>query len=349
MRPAGLVRNPAAGFGEGMRILVLGGTAFLGRTVAEEAVRRGHDVTCACRGRSGPVADGARLVVWDREQAPPEELVTARYDAVVDVSRTPSHVRRAVTVLTDAHWLFVSTGNVYRTHDVIGGTPQSLPLLDTVTNDEEPSADPDAYGAMKVACEQLVTEGTASSMVVRAGLIVGPGDPSGRFAYWPARFDEALRDGGEVLAPESSDDPVQLIDVRDLAAWVADSAEARRTGVFDGTSPPMSRRDFLAEVGRGVGADPQLTWLPRGFLVEQKVAEWAGPRSVPLWIADPDWRGFMAHDVTASVEAGLAPRPVSETARDTLAWLRDHADAPVTGLTREEETAVLANWHTLRR
>lgn len=331
-----------------MRILVLGGTAFLGRAVVDEALRRGHEVTCACRGQSGPVADGARLVVWDREEEPPAELETS-YDAVVDVSRTPSHVRRAVAALPDPHWVFVSTGNVYRRHDLVGAKADEIPLLDPLTTDEDPSSDPDAYGAMKVACEEMVTAGTSSSTIIRAGLIVGPGDGSGRFTYWPARLAEAARDGGEVLAPESPDDPVQCIDVRDLATWIVDLAEQRRTGIFDGTCPPIPRRDFLAGVAQGVGYDGDITWLPRDFLADQKVEEWAGPRSVPLWISDPEWQGFMAHDVTPSLEAGLTIRPPEETARDTLAWLEQTPDASVTGLTREEERAVLDAWHTLQR
>ncbi len=323
-----------------MRILVLGGTAFLSRTVAEEALRRGHDVTCACRGVSGPLAEGTSLVTWDRSEEAPAELAGAAYDAVVDVSRTPSHVRRAVAALPDPHWIFVSTGNVYRDHSARGATADRLPLLDPVTTDEDPTSSPDAYGAMKVACEQLVLDGTRSAMVVRAGLIVGPGDPSGRFAYWPQR----LADGGEVLAPESPDDAVQCVDVRDLASWIVDAAEARTTGLFDGTAPALTRSGFLDEVAAGVGAAPAYTWLPRNFLVEQKVAEWAGPRSVPLWISDPEWQGFMDHDVTPSLEAGLRIRPLAETARDTLAWLRATPDAEVTGLTRSEEAEVLAAW-----
>jgi 2'-hydroxyisoflavone reductase len=323
-----------------MRILVLGGTAFLSRTVAEEAVRRGHDVTCACRGVSGPLAEGASLVVWDRSSEAPEELVEAAYDAVVDVSRTPSHVRRAVAALPDPHWVLVSTGNVYRDHGRRGVAAADLPLLDPITTDEDPASSPDAYGGMKVACEQLVREGTRSAMVVRAGLIVGPGDSSGRFAYWPQR----LAAGGEVLAPESPEDPVQWVDVRDLAAWIVDAAEARATGVFDGTGPAVPRRRFLDEVAAGVGASPAYTWLPRDFLVEHEVAEWSGPRSVPLWISDPEWQGFMDHDVTPSLEAGLRIRTLAETARDTLAWLRATPDAAVTGLTLEEEAEVLAAW-----
>lgn len=322
-----------------MKLLVLGGTAFLSRTVAENAVRRGHEVTCACRGRSGPLPDGVRHVPWDRNDPAPADL--GDHDAVVDVSRIPSHVRRAVDVLPDAHWVFVSTCSVYADQSRRGSTADQLPLLEPVFTDEDPMSAPEVYGAMKVACEQVVTAAASSAMVVRAGLIVGPGDPSGRFSYWPNR----IAAGGEVLAPESPDDPVQLVDVRDLAQWLVDSAEARRTGVFDGISEPFARRDLLAQVAAGTGADVTFTWVPRDFLVEHEVAEWAGPRSLPLWLSDPEWDGFLAHDTSPAMAAGLRIRPVAESARDTLAWLRATPDAEVTGLTPQEEAGLLAAWH----
>ena len=123
----------------GMRILVLGGTVFLSRAVAEAAVARGHDVTCAARGVSGTVPDGATLVPWDRADAVPAELTWAPFDAVVDVSRIPSHVRRAVAAFPDAHWTFVSTVNVYADTATVGGTPATLPLLDPIETDEDPA------------------------------------------------------------------------------------------------------------------------------------------------------------------------------------------------------------------
>ncbi|UUZ61303.1 hypothetical protein [Nocardioides sp. B-3] len=138
------------------------------------------------------------------------------WDAVVDVSRTPSHVSRAVAAVPDAHWVFVSTINVYADNS----SPAMEPLVDAITDDIDLADDPEAYGPMKVACEQTVLDGTTSSMIVRPGLIVGPDDASGRFSYWPER----LARGGEVLAPGSPDDAVRVIDVRDLAARLLDAA-----------------------------------------------------------------------------------------------------------------------------
>jgi 2'-hydroxyisoflavone reductase len=324
-----------------MRILVLGGTVFLSRAVAEAAVARGHDVTCAARGVSGTVPDGAALVRWDRSESVPPELADTQFDAVVDVSRIPSHVRRAVAAFPDAHWTFVSTINVYSDTATPGGTPATLPLLDPIETDEDPSSGPETYGAMKVACENLVRSGVAAHLVIRPGLIVGPGDPSGRFTYWPARFAEAAKDGLPVLVPEPVDDPVQLVDVRDLAEWIVTAAEQGTTGDFDAVCPPVPRSELLAQVADGAEADPELVPVSPEALAEHEVAQWSGPRSIPFWAGDLVDAGFMAHDVTSSLEAGLKIRPFAETTRDTLAWLRATPDAKVTGLTRDEEQEVL--------
>lgn len=327
-----------------MRILVLGGTVFLSKAVAAEAVRRGHEVDCAARGSSGSVPDGARLVVWDREQPVPADLYGTSYDAVVDVARHPSRVRAAVLAWPGAHWVFVSTVNVYPDESTAGGTPATLALREPLHEDVDLAVDMEAYGPMKVACEQIVQEGATSSMVVRPGLISGPGDPTGRYTYWPARLAD-LVDGGEVLAPGHPDDTVQIIDVRDLAAWVVDGAENRTGGVFDGVGPVARIADLLAASAEGVGSTPTWTWVDQEFLTAQGVDPWAGPDAVPLWLPRPEYDGMLAHDVTPSLEAGLRPRPVAETARDTLAWLRAEPDAAVSGITRDREAELLAAWH----
>lgn len=328
-----------------MKLLVLGGSMFLSRGVAEEAVRRGHDVTAACRGVSGSVPEGVRHVVWDRSAGdPPDELAGAAFDAVVDVARHPSYVRTAVAAWPDAHWTFVSTINVYADDRVPHGTPETLPLHEPIHTDEDPTAAPETYGAMKVSCEQAVLEGAAAALVVRPGLIVGPGDPTGRFSYWPAR----IAHGGEVLAPGDPGDQVQVIDVRDLAGWIVDAAEAGTTGVFDGTSHPMPRAEFLTDMAAALGVEVTFAWVPQEFLAEQGVEPWAGPRALPVWLPLPDYAGLMAHDLTATYAAGLSTRPIGETARDTLAWLQATPDAKVSGLGRGDEAEVLAAWHATR-
>lgn len=324
-----------------MKLLVLGGTVFLSEAVAAEAVARGHEVICACRGESGTVPTGARLVRWDRGAgAPAPTAEIGEVDAVVDVARIPSWVRAGVAAYPRAHWLFVSTVNVYPDDATPGLTPATSTLHEPVLTDEDLASAPEMYGAMKVGCEQLISEGTASSMLVRPGLIAGPGDPSGRFGYWPER----LAEGGETLAGGEPDDLVQVIDVRDLAAWLVTSAERRTTGAYDATSQPVPIGELLAQVTAGVGSDATLTWVPSGFLEEHGVAPWAGPEGLPLWLPRPDHDGMMRRDLTPSYDAGLTTRPVAETARDTLAWLHEQPDAARTGLSREHERTVLAAW-----
>jgi 2'-hydroxyisoflavone reductase len=322
-----------------MRILVLGGSVFLSKATAADAVARGHEVTCVTRGRSGDVPDGARHVVWDRADDLPAELATEEYDAVVDVSRIPSHVRKAVAAWPAAHWVFVSTVNVYRDNE----TPDpntTGPLVEAIEEDRDLAEDPQAYGGMKVACERLVLDGAARSMVIRPGLIVGPGDPSGRYTYWPERLAEP----GPVLGPGSPDDRVQIIDARDIAEWIVRSVESGQTGVFDGVGPVTPVGEIVAATAEGVGASPDVVWTGQEFLTEHEVEPWMGEAALPLWLPRPEYEGMMTHDHYPSYHAGLAVRPVAQTARETLAWLRESPDAPRTGMSREREAEVLDRW-----
>jgi nucleoside-diphosphate-sugar epimerase len=292
-----------------------------------------------------------RHVPWDRHQPVPDELAAVEFDAVVDVARHPSWVRAAVAAFPSAHWVFVSTINVYTDDATPEGGPHNLPLHEPVTEDVDLREDPEAYGPMKVGCEQIVLDCAASAMVVRPGLIVGPHDPTGRFTYWPARMADA-REHPEILMPGSANDSVQVIDVRDLAAWIVGAAEARTTGTFDGTARAMTRAAFtdaVAAAARDLDLlDPTqttFTAVDQEFLAAQEVEPWMGPRSLPVWLPLPEYTGLMAHDVAASYDAGLVTRPLSETARDTILWLQQTPDAVVTGIGREDEAAVLAAWH----
>jgi 2'-hydroxyisoflavone reductase len=326
-----------------MRLLVLGGTRFLSQATAADAVARGHEVTCAARGESGDVPAGARHVVLDRE-APDSSALDGEWDAVVDVARTPSWVADALGALAERvpHWTFVSTISVYAETATPGGSQDTLPVLPPITDDVEQDT-PEAYGASKVACEQYVQARAQEALVVRPGLIVGPGDPSGRFSYWPER----LAEGGAVLAPESPDLPAQVIDVRDLAGWIVTCAENRLTGVYDATGHASNLGVMLEEVSRSVGGDAELVWVDAGFLREHDVDYWAGSRSLPLWLPY-EASGLAAHDVSAAFAAGLTTRPIADTARDTLDWLRSAEDPTRTGLTRAEERDLLDAWMTLR-
>jgi nucleoside-diphosphate-sugar epimerase len=322
-----------------MRLLILGGSQFLGRAIAAHACAAGHNVTCAARGLAGPIASGASFVAVDRDVPNGlEPLARQEFDAVVDVSRHPGQVRRAVAALKrqTGHWTFVSTVSVYADNRTPGQRADTAPLRAPTAAAVEHSSE-ETYGAAKVACEQAVGE---SAFICRAGLIVGPEDPTGRFTYWPAR----LARGGEVLAPGTPEDAVQFIDVRDLAQWIVHAAQVRLTGIYDGIRPTRTRGELLAECAAALGSSCTFTWVDRAFLEAHDVKRWAGPRSLPLWLPLPDFAGFATRDTTLAHNAGLNSRALAETARDTLGWLRA-TNGPVVGLTADEETEVLAAWH----
>jgi 2'-hydroxyisoflavone reductase len=325
-----------------VRILVLGGTVFCSRAVAEAAVARGHDVTCACRGESGTLPAGVRHERLDRSTTPAGAVLDDTYDAVVDVARDPAWVRSSVAATPSAHHVLVSTINVYPDTTTPGGGPTTLGLHEPLHDvPVEGAAESDVYGALKVGCEEALDE-AAGRWVVRPGLIVGPGDTSQRFAWWVRRLVSATP-GEEVLAPGAPDDPVQVVDVRDLAAWIVDGAEQRRTGVHDAVGPVLGRGEALDLLAHGVGADVRWRWVDQGTLLAHDVAPWAGPRSLPLWLPLPEHAGLMAHDPEPARAAGLVTRPLDETAADTAAWLATQPAPPTgEGLTRDEERALLA-------
>lgn len=322
-----------------MRLLILGGSQFLGRAIATDACARGHDVTCAARGLAGPIASGARFIRIDRDA--PDGLTTLanmEFDAVIDVARHPGQVRRAVAALKPqaGHWIFVSTISVYADVATPGQGADSAPLRKATAPDVEFSTEA-TYGAAKRACERAVGD---DAFICRAGLIVGPEDPTGRFSYWPAR----LARGGEVLAPGTPDDPVQFIDVRDLAHWIVHAAGIKLTGIYNGIGPTRTIGNMLADCAAALDASCTFTWVDRAFLEAHDVKRWAGPRSLPLWLPLPDYAGFATRDVTPAHDAGLSSRPFAATARDTLAWLRA-TNGRIDGLTANEERQVLAAWH----
>ncbi|MGC5320838.1 NAD-dependent epimerase/dehydratase family protein [Micromonospora arida] len=336
-----------------MRILILGGTRFLGRATARLAVEQGHEVTCAARGVSGAVPAGARFVAADRDD--PESLVplaAAGFDAVVDVTRQISHARHALDALADhvGHWSFVSTISVYADNTTPGQSAADAPVLPAAPADVDGPVGPDHrwYGECKVSIEELVRErmGVDRSFICRAGLIVGAEDPSDRFPYWVRR----LSADGEVLAPGHPTDRVQFVDVADLAGWLLHAAGTRLGGTYDGSGPAMSRAEMLAGVAAGLGiADPAFTWVDQEFLLSNDVREWSGERALPLWVRLPETAGLMDRDVRAALDAGLTIRPLADTVRATASWMTAHpAAVRQGGLDPADEAAILGKWQAVR-
>ena len=338
-----------------MRLLVLGGTAWLGYRIAATALERGHQVTCLARGRSIP--DGATLVHADRDEPGALDAVARdHWDAVIDVARQPGHVRRAVAALEPVteRYVFVSSCSVYTSQARIGAG-ESEPTFEPL--DADLMASPEDYGRAKVACEQAVLEafGVERSLIARAGLIGGPGDPSGRSTYWPWRFSHPSTASGPVLVPDAPELPTALLDVRDLAAWLVDAADPgrsgpRRSGVMNAMGQPRALPDHLQLVQSLSRHQGRVVAAPEPWLIEHGVAEWSGLRSMPLWLADPSWYGMNARSIDRALAAGLALRPLEQTVRDILTDQSTQAAPPSgAGLTDEDERELLAELDRLTR
>jgi 2'-hydroxyisoflavone reductase len=329
-----------------MRILILGGTAWLGSTVATTAMHHGHRVTCLARGASGEAPAGIRFVRADRDQPDAYAEVSGEdWDAVLDVSRQPGQVASAVAALSDraAGYIFVSSGNVYAGTDS-PGDDESADLVEALDGDVMESMD--TYGEAKVACEERVLAGFGvdRSLIVRSGLIGGPGDITGRSGYWPLRFSEPAADDGSVLVPDVPGMLTQIIDVRDLAEWIVDAAEDGTAGVFNATGVTVPLAEHLAVARSVAGHTGPVVSADASWLAEHDVQPWSGRRSLPLWLPLPDYAGFNARDSSAARAAGLVTRPLSETLADTLRWERRRITVGPrpAGLTDADEVALLA-------
>ena len=327
-----------------MRILILGGTAWLGGEVARTALERGHEVTCLARGRSGAVPAGARLVAADRgDEAAYEQVRQQDWDGVVDVSWQPGFVRSALAALADrtGTWVYVSSGSVYAEHGT-PGSDESTPLLPAHEGD---TAGLEQYGEAKVACERHVRDVAGDRAVIaRAGLIGGPGDHSDRTGYWPLRFAHPATDDGAVLVPDAPDQGTQVIDVRDLARWLVESVERARRGVLNLVGDVRPLGEHLATARGVAGHDGPLVPVSTAWLVEHGVEEWAGERSLPMWLSTPGWEAFGSRSNAAARATGLELRPLAETLRDTLAWELQAGPgrARRAGLSPEDERALIA-------
>ncbi|MBL9075895.1 MAG: NAD-dependent epimerase/dehydratase family protein [Planctomycetes bacterium] len=332
------------------KILVLGGTGFLGPHFVRAALARGHTVTLFNRGKRNPKLFGdLEQLKGDRDAGDLAALQGRTFDAVVDTSAyVPAHVTATAKLFADtaAYYQCISSISVYAGFgERPGSFGEAAPVLEvsdevaaTVTTIRQSFPH---YGAMKARCE-AAAEAAMPGRVgnLRPGLIVGPGDDSDRFTWWPWRIDR----GGSVMAPGDPDAPVQFLDVRDLADWMLHCVEQRTVGVFnaDGFAGPVSMQDLLCACKCATANPVTLTWVDEAFLADNEVGPWM---QMPLWIPR-EARGTV--DNARAIAAGLRFRPIADTVRDTLQWAKtERGGRPFerTGVPAEREAALLAKWH----
>jgi 2'-hydroxyisoflavone reductase len=332
-----------------MKLLILGGTQFVGRHMTQSAIARGHEVTLFNRGNKN-IFPNLETIIGDRDPQigdglrALERAVNAgqTWDAVIDVNGyVPRIVRASGELLKSAakRYVFISSVSVYSDLSKPGADENaSLIELEDVTTEELEGLN---YGGLKVLCERVVQEIFSSrALIVRPGLVVGPHDHTDRFTYWPVRVAR----GGEIIAPDKPETPVQFIDARDLADFTLHATESNTGGTFHATSPVISMGTILETCKTVTGSSANIHCLEGKFLLEQNVNPWMGPESLPLWVGNnPDEAGFLQINVKKALEAGLKIRPLEQTVRDTLKWANtrglDHEWK--SGLTMKRETQLL--------
>ncbi len=334
------------------RILVLGGTGFIGPHMVRHAVERGHEVSIFTRGRTQADIPDVERLVGDRNHDL-RALEGRRWDVVLDNNaRDYRWVQLSTELLRDAaeQYVFVSSISAYAA-EAMGYEHKDRvlwePLIDEDSERFGPppgwrNGDDAAYGLTKALSENIAhATFPGRATIVRPGLIVGPGDPTDRFTYWPVRIDE----GGEVLAPGHPDHANQVIDQRDLTEWIVRLAERGTTGDYNATGPAarMSMAEMLHGIRAATSAAVRFTWVAEDFLQEHEVRPWG---DLPAWIpGDP----LMYVDIRRALDAGLTFRPLAVTARDTLEWdltrPPEERSSRRAGMSRRRERELLSDWH----
>jgi 2'-hydroxyisoflavone reductase len=335
-----------------LKILILGGTRFVGPHMAEYALSRGHTLTFFNRGKTNPgVLPGVERIQGDRN-GDLQGLAGREWDAVIDNSGyLPRQVRASAELLHRSvpYYLFISSVSVYASFAQANDEDSPVGTLADPTVEK---IDGETYGPLKALCESaaLAVYGPGHTSVLRPGLIVGPDDNTDRFTYWPARASR----GGTFVAPNSPRDPVQVIDVRDLARFAIAAVEQQRAGTFNILSPPgrFTIGDVVDQSIRAAidlarpSPPPVAAWLPTAFLEAQGVAPWS---DMPVWAPSVgEEAGFALVSAERALEAGLTIRPMAETVTDTLRWFLGQPEAErldlKAGLSAEREAKVLAAW-----
>ncbi|MGD8405626.1 MAG: NAD-dependent epimerase/dehydratase family protein [Anaerolineales bacterium] len=303
-----------------MDILIIGGTLFLGRHIVEAALERGHRLTLFNRGQTNPeVFPEIETILGDRE-TDLDKLAKRKWDAVIDtcgyfpriVGLSAQNLRNAVKT-----YVFISSISVYTNFSTVGIT-EDHPVA-TIEDETVEEITGETYGAIKALCEKAVEDFfPGRALIIRPGLIVGPHDPTDRFTYWPTHVAR----GGSVLAPENSEIPVQIIDVRDLADFTIKLIEQKRSGTYNVTGPDYELQfgTILETCKQVSGSNASFVWASADFLAQNNVAPWS---DLPVWVPDTtEDAGFSRVDVSKAVAAGLTFRPLDETVRDTLDWAK---------------------------
>jgi 2'-hydroxyisoflavone reductase len=329
-------------YGEQMRILIIGGTRFLGRHLVEAALARGHEVTLFNRGKSNPdLFPQLDTILGDREKDV-NRLRGRNWDTAIDVAGYLPRIVRLSAESLEANvrrYVFISSLSVYADFKKTG-IDESYPVgkLEDETIEEITG---ETYGPLKALCENAVQDIYGErALIIRPGLIVGPHDPTDRFTYWPVRVAR----GGDVLAPQRPDAVTQIIDVRDLSDFIIKLIEENASGVYNATGPDYELTlGKLLEVSKQVGSsDANFKWASVEFLNHNKVEAWS---DMPAWIPDDEEGiGLARVDTSKAIRAGLKFRPLEETVRDTLQWAQTRPPGYEwkAGLTAEREAEVLA-------
>jgi len=343
-----------------MRILILGGTGFTGPFQVKYALSRGHKVTVFNRGKTHPgeLPKEAEQLIGDRN-GQLDALKGRQWDVVIDNPTTlPVWVRDAAQILKGNadRYVFISTISVYSDNSK-PGMDESGPLAkyDGADPMKETQATLRAsnfrlYGPLKVLSEAEAEKWfPGKSLIIRPGLIVGPGDESDRFTYWPVRLER----GGEILAPGNPTDPVQLIDARDLAEWTIRMVEQGTTGIFNATGPKstLTMQGMLDGIRKVTKANSTFTWVDADFLAAQKVSPWS---DMPVWIPPRgEEAGFSMININKALSKGLTFRSVPDTTQATLDWFKkqtaERQSKLRAGITAARETEVLAAWHASKK
>ena len=327
-----------------MKILILGGTRFVGRHLVEAGQERGHEITLFNRGLTNPrLFPDLETITGDRDGGL-DGLRNRKWDSVIDTAgQLPRLVRASATLLAGSvgHYTFVSTLSVFADFSK-SGMDENAPLQEISDPDNEEMT-PELYGPHKVQCEMAAQLAFPErALIVRPGLIVGPYDETDRFTYWPHRIAK----GGEVLAPGRPEKQVAFIDAHDLAGWIIRLVENNQTGIFNALGPdyPLSMQAVL-ETCRSVSAsNASFTWVNQKFLLDENVTPWS---EIPLWIPEqPEYAGFFNVNINKALKNGLTFRPLAETIRETLTWdsTRQAYDLKA-GLHSAKEQQLLRKWH----